>query len=267
VNSHDPASYGDTVGSAYDVLYPTAYFETEATVAALAGLAQSAPAESSRSILEFGIGTGRLALPLLDRGLTVAGIEASNAMLAQLRAKPRGEEINVVVGDFASARLPELFSVVVLALNGITDPSTRDAQVECFRNARRHLETGGCFVIETYVLLAEQLSGDWSIWPRLVQHEHVELQLSRYDTATSQLERTLVHLRPEGVNLIAVKDNYAWPGELDLMARAAGLRLRSRHAGWQGEVFDASSRRHVSVYECIDNGPADSGPVDRSAGA
>ena len=265
MNTCDPSSYGDTVGTDYDQLYPAAYFETEATVAVLAALACSVP-RGSRSVLEFGVGTGRLALPLLDQGFSVAGIEASDVMRAQLQAKPRSDEINVVVGDFTNAHVPGSFSVVVLALNGITDASTREAQVACFRNARRHLEPGGCFVIETYVLLPEQLGGDWSIWPRLVQHEHVELQLSRYDPATSLVERTLVHLRPDGVHLIAVKDNYAWPGELDLMAHAAGLRLRSRHAGWSEEVFNASSRRHVSIYERIENEPADSGPGDRIEG-
>jgi SAM-dependent methyltransferase len=263
MNTYDPAAYGDTVGAEYDLLYPGAYFETEAAVAALAALVRSVPAGSG-SILEFGIGTGRLALPLLDHGFVVAGIDASEVMLAQLRAKPRGEEIDIVMGDFACERVPGLFSVVVLALNGITDPSTRDAQLACFRNARRHLEPGGSFVVETYVLHSEQLDGDWSIWPRLVQHEHVELQLSRYDPATSFLERTLVHLRPDGVRVIAVKDNYAWPGELDLMARAAGLQLRSRHAGWMGEAFDASSRQHVSIYECIGNDPTESEPDVRA---
>ena len=265
MNAYDPASYGETIGAEYDLLYPASCFETEATVAALATLARSAP-DSGGSILEFGIGTGRLALPLLEQGFKMAGIDASEAMLTHLKAKPRGKEIDVVLDNFATARVEGLFSVVVLAINGITDPPTREAQLACFRNARRHLEPGGCFVIETYVLHAEQLSGDWSIWPRLVQHEHVELQLSRYDPATSVLERTLVHLRPEGVHLVAVKDNYAWPGELDLMARAAGLRLRSRHAGWLGEVFDASSRNHVSIYECIENDRTDSGLDDRIAG-
>jgi SAM-dependent methyltransferase len=257
LNEYNPAGYGDAVGADYDLLYPETAFETEATVAALAELARSAPA-GGRSILEFGIGTGRLALPLLAQGFTVAGIEGSEAMLAQLRAKPRGDEIEVIVGDFTRARVDGAFSVVALVLNGITDPPTRDAQIECFRNAARHLEPGGCFVLETYVLRPEQLSGDWSIWPRIVEKEHVELQLSRYDPATGILERTLVHLYPDSVRFVTIEDAYAWPGELDLMARMVGLRLRSRHGGWAGEPFDASSHRHVSIYERAETDPTDS---------
>jgi SAM-dependent methyltransferase len=257
VNEYGPAAYGDAVGTDYDALYPDTVFETEATVAALADLAGSAPV-GQRSILEFGIGTGRLALPLTERSFRVVGIEASDAMVEQLRAKPRGTEIEVVVGDFVHECVSGTFSVVVLSLNGITDPPTRDAQIECFRNAARHLEPRGCFVIETFVLHPDQLRGDWSIWPRIVAHEHVELELSRFDPATSIVERTLVHLRPDGTRFITVKDNYAWPGELDLMARAAGLRLRSRHGGWGGEPFDAASRRHVSIYERAEAGPTDS---------
>jgi SAM-dependent methyltransferase len=259
VNRHDAAGYGEAHAAEYDLLYPPESFDTDAAVAALAALAQSVPGDEP-SILEFGVGTGRLALPLLARGVRVAGIEASDAMIKTLLAKPHGEEIAVVLGDFVRAEVEGVFSVVVLALNGITDPPTRDGQIACFRNAARHLRAGGCFVVETAVLHRDELDGDWTVWPRIVAHEHVELQLSRYDIATSVLERTLVHLRPEGIRLVTVEDNYAWPGELDLMAGAAGLRLRSRHGGWQGERFDASSRRHVSIYERSEAGRTGSAP-------
>lgn len=247
MSDYDPAGYGDTLGAEYDILYPERQFDTERAVALIASLAGSP--SSSAGILEFGIGTGRLALPLLQQGFRVAGIEASSVMLEQLRSKPSAAEIDVALGDFARQRLESRFAVVVLAVNGITDPPTREAQIACFENAARHLEPGGCFVIETYVLAPEQLSGDWSIWPRIVEDEHVELQLSRWDAASSRVERTLVHLMPDRVRLIRLVDNYAWPGELDLMARAAGLRLRCRFGGWNREPFDASSRRHVSIYE------------------
>ena len=245
-SSHDPRAYGERVGADYDALYPGSHLETDAAVAALAALSEPA----GRSILEFGVGTGRLALPLLELGLTVAGIEASEAMLAELRAKPNGEAVHVVVGDFAEARVEGRFAVVALTFNAIFALPTREAQIACFRNARRHLAPGGCVVVEAFVLGPEQIRGDWSIQPRRVEHEHVELELARYDAAAQRIERTLVHLLPTGVRLVGVKDTYAWPGELDLMARAAGLQLRSRAAGWLGEPFDSSSRKHVSIYEC-----------------
>ncbi|MEA2298681.1 MAG: hypothetical protein QOF77_1617 [Solirubrobacteraceae bacterium] len=244
---YDPSEYGEKVGADYDLLYPEAHLDSAPTVAALARLA--ATNGSSRSILEFGIGTGRLGLTLLEAGFTVAGIEGSEVMLAQLRAKPRGREIDVVVGDYATARVDGAFSVVVLPFNGIFGLPTRQSQIDCFANAARHLEPGGCFVIEAFVLRPEQLGGEWTMRPRSIEHEHVELELSRYGPAPDHVERTLVHLRPDGVRFLALTDNYAWPGELDLMAAAAGLHLRARHGGWLGEGFDVSSRTHVSIYE------------------
>lgn len=263
MTDYDPAAYGQALGAEYDALYPARRFDTDAAVAAIAALATS----GDGSVLEFGIGTGRLALPLRGRGLRVAGIDASEAMVQQLRSKPGGDAIDVVVGDFTTAVIDSQFAVVVLAVNGITDPPTRDAQIACFRNAERHLGPGGCFVVENFVLAPEQLTGEWSILPRSVHHAHVEVQLTRYDAATSIVERTLVHLRHDSVRLVTVRDNYAWPGELDLMARAVGLCLRSRHAGWACEPFDGSSRKHVSVYERSDAGSTGS-PADVSvAGA
>ena len=249
MSPHDSGAYGEGVGADYDALYPEAHLETEAAIAALAALAKPA----GGSVLEFGIGTGRLALPLLDHGLRVAGIEASPTMLERLSAKPRADEIQVVEGDFAEQRVEGRFGVVALTFNAIFALPTREAQIACFRNAERHLERGGAVVVEAFVLGPEHLRGEWSIQPRYVGHEHVELQLARYDAGTQRIERTLVHLRPSGVRLVAVEDTYAWPGELDLMARAAGLRLRKRDGGWSGEEFDSASRRHVSVYERDDD--------------
>jgi SAM-dependent methyltransferase len=245
VTGYDPASYGEALGAEYDTLYPESQdaLETDATVTALATLAGE-----SRSVLEFGIGTGRVGLLLVELGFRVAGIEASEKMASQLREKPRGREIDVVIGDFADAAVGATFSVVALIFNTVFGLPTREAQIACFRNAERHMEPGGCFVVEAFVLRPEQLTGEWTIRPRNVQHEHVELQLSRYDAGTHRMERTLVHVRPAGARFVTVTDNYAWPGELDLLASAAGLRLRSRAGGWAGEPFDASSHRHVSVY-------------------
>lgn len=241
---HDPGTYGAKIGTDYDSLYPGDPEETEAAVSALAALAGP-----GGSVLEFGSGTGRLALPLAEKGLRVAGIEASETMLSQMRDKPNGGSVDGLLGDFLATRVKGQFSVVVLALNGIFGPADRNAQIACFRNAARHLEPGGCFVVEAFVLRPEQLRGEWLVAPRFIGDEHIELQVSRYDTTAHVLERTMVHLRPEGMRFVKLADRYAWPGELDLMARAAGLRLRSRHGGWGQEPFGPSSVMHVSAYE------------------
>lgn len=254
VSAHDPQAYGAALGADYDALYPESHdaLQTGATVAFLARLA--AHDGGAGSVLEFGIGTGRVALALLEHGVSVAGIEGSEAMLATLRSKPRGPEIEVVVGDFVSARVAGEHDVVVMTLNAIFAPGTRADQTACVRNAARHLRPGGFFVVEAYVLAPDQLSGGWSIWPRSVTADHVELQLARYDLPTNRVERMLVHLRPAGVHLVEVKDTYAWPSELDLMAEAAGFELSARTGDWGGEPFSASSARHVSAYRLKDVG-------------
>jgi SAM-dependent methyltransferase len=248
MSEHDPDAYGAAVGAAYDALYPDSHdaMETDATVALLERLA--AGEDGAGSVLEFGVGTGRIALGLKERGVAVAGIEGSEAMVAQLRAKPGGREVPVVVGDFVSASVDGAFDVVVMALNTIFAPGSRADQMACFSNAARHLRPGGLFVVEAYVLQPDQLSGGWSIWPRSVGGDHVELQLARYDLPTNRVERTLVHLRPAGVDLVEVKDTYAWPTELDLMAEACGFTLRARTADWKGAEFTGTSTSHVSVY-------------------
>jgi SAM-dependent methyltransferase len=241
MTGHDSAAYGRAIGDDYDRLYPDPP-DTEDTVALLAALAEAGP------VLELGIGTGRLGLPLVERGLTVAGIEGSQTIADQLRAKPRGSEIEVAVGDFAGARVDGAFSLVALVFNTIFALPDREAQQRCFANAARHLRPGGRFVVEAFVLAGDQLDGRWWVRPRNVGDDHVELQLGRYEIATERLERALVHLTPDGTRMVNVRDTYAWPGELDLMAGQAGFVLQERWGGWRRERFSAASEKHVTVY-------------------
>ena len=245
---YNPAAYGEAVGDDYDLLYPDAAFDNEATVAMLADLAQARP---ERSLLEFGIGTGRLALPLYRLGLRVAGIDSSERMVAQLRSKPDGDRLKVAAGDYATMQVAGPFSVVALVSNNIFDPRGREWQLKIFRNAASHLDVGGCFVVESFVLSDAQRSGEWSVSPRYVGPNHVELHLVRYDITTNQIQRTFVHLRPEGLNFVDVSDTYATPGELDIMAEVTGFQRVARTAGWSGETFTATSKTHVSVYELV----------------
>ncbi len=258
MSDYNPAAYGESVGDDYDTLYPDTTQETDAAIRLIAAHAEKRP---GRSVLELGIGTGRLALPLHRRGLHVAGIDGAERMIAQLRRKPDGAEIEVVIGDYATTRLPRQFSVVALVFNNIFDPRGRRAQHRIFANAAAQLEPQGFFIIEAFILNDSQRSGEWSLSPRFVAHDHVELQLVRYDLSTSQLRRTFVHLRPEGSTFLEVADTYASPGELDILAEVAGLRLRSRYATWDRQPFTVSSSRHVSVYELA---PTDTKPSKKT---
>ena len=234
------------VGDDYDGLYPAAALDTEATVEALKKLAADLP---DNSFLEFGVGTGRLALAMADQGFDVAGIEGSEPMLVKLKEKPGGERIEVRLGDFTQVGFDRSFSLVALTFNTIFGLPSQEAQIACFRNAARHLVPDGVFVIEAYVLHPGQMSADWDVYPRTIHQEQVELQLSRYDAAEQTVERMMVHLREGGTRLLTVKDRYAWPGELDAIAQIAGLKLKTRRSGWKEEPFTSASRKHVSVYE------------------
>ncbi len=246
LTGYEPARYGEAVGDRYDSLYPSVDSETEAAVQLLAGLAKG---RNECSVLEFGIGTGRLALPLHQRGVRVAGIDGSERMVGQLRRKPRGDEVDVVIGDYRKTCVGDApFAVVLLAFNGIFDPRGLGAQLDIFRNAARHLAPGGYFVIESWVMTDAQRSGTWSVMPRYVGDQHVELQLARFDVARNAIERTLVHLRPSGMEFVTVTDTYASPGELDVMAEVTGFERYARYGGWGGGEFTVNSVNHISIY-------------------
>ena len=197
--------------------------------------------------LEFAIGTGRIALPLAARGVPVVGIDNSEAMVARLRAKPGGDDIDVAVGDFSTTRVPGEFAVVYLVFNTIFNLVTQDAQVACFENAAAHLETGGVFVIETGVPGLQRLPPGQTIIPFRAEPEGISFAV--YDVVTQRASSQHFVFEEGRVKAFPVDFRYAWPAELDLMARIAGLRLRDRWAGWRREPFTAMSGSHVSVYE------------------
>ena len=251
MTGYDPARYGNVVGDNYDELYPGDPKETTATAETLAGLTRE---RDPQTLLELGIGTGRIALAVQKHGIQVAGIDGSEGMIGQLRAKPEAAQVKVAIGDYRDARIDATFATVALLYNGILDPRGADAQLDIFRNAAHHLAPGGRFVVESLVLSDEQRAGGWWTTPRYVGGEHIELQFARYDIATNRIERTLVHMRPAGLQFLTVTDTYASPPELDVMATVTGFTLLHRHAGWRGEDYTAHSTRHVSIYELA--GPA-----------
>jgi len=191
--------------------------------------------------LELGIGTGRIAVPLAQRGVPVHGIDMSRAMVARLREKPGAENIGVTIGDFATTTVDGTFSVAYLVFNTISNLTTQEAQVACFGNVAAHLEPGGCFVIEVGVGGGEPL--------RVFDLTDTHVGIDEYDAATQRLVSHHFELVEGRWERLSVPFRSASPGELDLMAELAGLRLRERWSGWKREPFTSSSRKHVSVWE------------------
>ena len=216
---------------ARDVVDPTVEF--------IAGVADGGPA------LELGIGTGRIALPLVRRGVEVHGIDLSPDMVAQLRDKPGGEEIPVTIGDFATTTVEGTFSLAYVVWNSIMNLGTQEAQVACFRNAAAHLVPRGLFVVEILLPELQRLVPGETFLAFDFSPEHVGFD--EYDVVEQRL--TSHHYYPERGDYETFPGRYIWPAELDLMARLAGLSLRERWGGWQHEPFTSESRSHVSVYE------------------
>jgi SAM-dependent methyltransferase len=219
----------------------------DATAGVLADLAGRAARSGRGRALEFGIGTGRIALPLARRGVEVHGIDLSEAMVARLRAKPGGDAIGVSIGDFAKATIDGAFSLAYLVFNTIMNLTTQDAQVACFRNAAAHLEPGGCFVIETRVPDLRRLPPGQDVLPWLVSPERWVSY--SFDVATQAMHGHYVDFTDGRGEYRTMPFRYVWPAELDLMAQLAGMRLRDRWEGWAGEPFTSESRHHVSVWE------------------
>ena len=213
-------------------------------VALLADLAGDGP------VLEFGVGTGRVALPLRERGLDVHGIDLSEAMLDELRRKPGADSIGVTQGDFAATRVDGSFRLVYLVFNTITNLTTQDEQVACFENASRHLAPGGCFVIETYVPKLRALPPGERIRAFDLSPDHLGFDEYRDFTAQISVSHHVFPGQAAGeARTTATPFRYVWPSELDLMARLAGLRLRHRWADWERAPFTDDSPAHVSVWQ------------------
>jgi SAM-dependent methyltransferase len=217
--------------------------------ACVAFLAQLAGGPGGGPALELAIGTGRIALPLAAQGIPVHGVDISPAMVARLRGKPGGDQIPVVIGDFADVPVPGRFRLVYVVYNTLFNLLTQDDQVRCFENVAAHLADDGAFVVEAFVpAYLHRLRDDQYVDAEAVGVDKVRLDVARHDPVTQRLSESHVTLTAEGIRLHPIVTRYAWPSELDLMARLAGLRLRDRWAGWEREPFTAASRAHVSVY-------------------
>jgi SAM-dependent methyltransferase len=239
---HDDGYFDERVAARYDESDETSGAgPVEPMVDLLAELAGSGRA------LELGIGTGRIALPLAQRGVPVHGIDMSKAMVARLRAKPGSEDIGVTIGDFATTTVDGTFSLAYLVFNTISNLTSQDAQVACFRNVAAHLEPGGCFVIEVGVPELQRLPPGETA--RVFDVSERRWGIDEYDVAEQGLISHHFEIVDGSVERVSMPFRYTWPAELDLMAQLAGMTLRDRWSGWEREPFTSDSRKHVSAWE------------------
>jgi SAM-dependent methyltransferase len=241
MSAYDVSTYGERMAEVYD-RWPGVPQNTDAIVAGLLRLAGSGP------ILELGIGTGRIALPLAQHGLDVHGIDASAAMAAQLRQKPGGEHVPVTLGNFADMAIEGRFTLIFVVFNTFFGLLSQDDQVRCMQGVTQHLTDDGVFVLEAFVPDLTRYDRGQRVETRQVDTDWIHLETSVHDPVQQRVMSQHVVLTERGIRLYPVQLRYAWPSELDLMARLAGLRLRNRWAGWAEEPFTASSSSHVSVY-------------------
>jgi SAM-dependent methyltransferase len=236
----DISTYGDRIADVYDEWH--AELDPAEAVALLAELAGAGP------VLELAIGTGRIALPLAERGVEVHGIDASEAMVAKLREKPGGDRIPVTMGDFADVDVEGRYSLVFVAFNTFFALLSQDDQVRCFENVAAHLADDGAFVMEAFVPDVTRFDRGQRVSVLNIEVDSVRIDVDRHDVIRQRVEAQQMIVSGSGIRLQPVQLRYAWPAELDLMARLAGLQLRSRWAGWKREEFTAASTRHVSLY-------------------
>jgi SAM-dependent methyltransferase len=234
-------TYGERIADIYDhTVRPSS--DVSLVVDVLSDLAGPGRA------LELGIGTGRVAIPLTDRGVKVEGIDISPAMVARLRAKPRGDTIPVSIADFEEVAVEGRFELIYVLFNTFFALLTQDQQLRCFANVAEHLISTGNFVIEAFVPDMTLFDRGQRVSAVNVGVQQVHLDVSRLDVASQRVDSAHVYLAETGRDLYPVAIRYAWPPELDLMARLAGLQLQHRWSGWNREPFNSGSTLHVSVY-------------------
>jgi SAM-dependent methyltransferase len=241
----DDTTYGDQIADEYDALYSE---YDPASIDLLAELAGRGPA------LELGIGTGRIALPLQERGVTVQGIDASEPMVSKMRAKPGGADIEVLMGSFADFKLKQRFKLIYVVFNTFYALLTQEEQVSCFKSVGEHLLDDGIFLVEAFVPDLK----------RFIDHQTVrvikqalnlsQLDVSQHDPVAQHITAQHIILSPEGTSIYPVKLRYVWPSELDLMAQLAGLSLRHRWGSWTKDEFTRESTKHISVYGVFGTG-------------
>ena len=204
---------------------------------------------SGEKTLELGIGTGRIAIPLSDRGVEVHGIDASPAMLEKLRSKDKGRSIPVKMGSFAEFDMKEKYKFIFIVFNTFFGLLTQKEQISCFKSVSNCLRPGGKFLIEAFVPDLSRFDKGQTIRTSHISTDEVRLECSQHDLATQTVVSQLVTIGKPGISLYPVNIRYAWPSELDLMAELSNLKLTDRWGGWDKQPFTSLSTFHVSIYE------------------
>lgn len=233
-------TYGERIAGVYDQWYSE--FDP-ATIQVLAELAHGDRA------LELGIGTGRIAIPLFNSGVTVHGIDASASMVSKLRSQPGGESIPVIMGNFADVPVDGQYSLIYVVFNTFYCLLTQDEQIRCLQNVARHLASDGVFVLEAFVPDLTRFPAGQAMRVTRIGDNEVQLDASQVELDKQVITSQHVVLTEQGTRFYPVKIRYVWPSELDLMARLSQLRLRERWSDWGKSRFATESRMHVSVYE------------------
>ncbi|MHC4956468.1 MAG: class I SAM-dependent DNA methyltransferase [Planctomycetota bacterium] len=238
-----PESFGERYADEYDAQLKNSMDEqTRDSVEVLAELA------AGGRVLELAIGTGRVALPLAARGLSVHGIEASEKMVAKMREKPGGAAIPVTIGDMSEASADGEFDLVFLVFNTIFNLTTQEAQVRCFQNVARHLSRKGVFVVETILPQLSEFVDGQCVRGNWIATDSARFEIQIHDPVKQTIDYQRIVITENGAQLNPLAMRYAWPSEFDLMARLAGLELRERWGWWDRSPFTAESKSHVSVY-------------------
>ncbi|MEQ9506008.1 MAG: class I SAM-dependent methyltransferase [Hyphomonas sp.] len=236
-----PATFGKLNAEDYDALHdPGTTEESVALISELAG-------EGAR-LLELAIGTGRMALPLKQRGFEISGIEGSSEMVRALRAKPGGASIPALIGDMADCAIEGEFDFAFLVFNTLFNLTSQDAQLRCFRNTAERLAPRGAFLIETFIPDLSVYHDHQSLKTMKIGMSDLWFEAKMHDPVTQRINFQRIRITEEGMKLVPFQIRYAWPAEIDLMARLAGLELEQRWGGWQREPFTANSKMHVSLY-------------------
>jgi SAM-dependent methyltransferase len=241
---YDESTYGERIAEVYDAFVGVPR-NADAVVDFLAGVA------AGRRALELGVGTGRIALPLAARGIRVAGIDASPKMVAKLRDKSGGDAIPIIIGNFADVNVRGEFSLIYVVFNTFFALLNQEEQVRCFQRVARHLSRDGVFVIEAFVPDVARFDRGQRTGTLQVTADRVVIEATQHNPAAQRLDSAHIVATEEGVKIFPVQLRYAYPSEIDLMARLAGMRLRERFGGWNREPFTAQSGSHVSVYELV----------------
>lgn len=244
MNDYTPATYGDRIAEVYDEMYPMRA-NVGPAVDALSSLTGNGTA------LELGIGTGRIAIPLAERGIEVHGIDASEAIVARMREKPGGDSIPVTISDFSDFHLEgsTKYRLAYVVFNTLFQATSQEAQVNCFRSVAAHLADDGAFLVEAFVPDPTRFTRNQNVSAGRVEADLVSLDISSHDPVNQFVQSQHVFLTESGVRLYPVQVRYSWPSELDLMAQLAGMRLRERWSDWDASPFTATSGFHISIYE------------------